>query len=61
MALFLNPNTWAIFRKPILFSIEYPCQIGIGAMHGYWIIGHNEVVPIIYFRIDRKSKLEQFS
>lgn len=61
MALFLNPNTWLIFRKPILFSIEYPCQIGFGAMHGYRSIGHNEVVPIIYFRIDRKSKLEQFS
>lgn len=55
MALFLNPNTWAIFRKTILFSIEYPCQIDIGAMHGYWIIGYNEVVPIIYIRIDWKS------
>ena len=55
MALFLNPSTLAIFRKPILFRIEHQCQIGISAMDGYWIIGHIEMIPIIYFRIDWKS------
>ena len=60
MALFLNPSTWAISRKPILFSIEYPCQIGIGAMHSRWIIGRFEKVSVIYCRINWKSKFEHF-